>query len=247
MGALQQALIALKNPVGGVAPINPSDQADIWEWWEPSLEAYANNAEITTLHGQKNARDMTGFFAGFTPIMKTNILNALAVADCPSNFKSWNGPNMSALTAAHIFAVLKFDADPAGNNSDNALWEMGNAGGAESSTRVGKDVTGDVNDAAFTSSLVNYGNPSVSMASWCVYEISSITNELICKVNGVQVGSTITSNTVSPKSNPRIGCTASGSMIGQIAGIYLMSSKLSVANRAGHIAYLNDRFALSAS
>jgi hypothetical protein len=247
MGALQQAMLTMKNPAGGgVAPINPSDQTDIWEWWEPSREAYANNAEITTLHGQKNGRDMTGFFAGFNPIMKTGILNGLAVADCPSGFKSWNGPNMSALSAAHIFAVVKFDADPAASNSDNALWEMGNAAGAEASTRVGKDVTGDVHDAAFTNSLVNYGNPSVSMASWCVYEISSITNELKCFVSGTQVGSTITSNTVSPRSNPRIGCTANGSMVGQIAGMYLFSAKLAADPRAGHIAYINDRFALSA-
>lgn len=234
------------NAGGGATPINPSDLDEIWEWWEPSREAYANDAEIATLVGQANARDMTGFFAGFIPIMKTAVLNGLAVAECQTQ-KSWVGPDMTVLTAANIFALVKFDADPAANTDHNALWEMGSAAGTEASTRIGKASDAHVHDAAFTNSLVDYGDPTPSMASWCVYEIISETNNLQAWVNDSQIGSTITSNTFSPRSNPRIGCTGNGSMFGQIAGIYLCSAEISTAQREGLVAYINDRFALSLS
>ena len=239
------ALSGSINPSFGIAPINPSDLTDIWEWWEPSRESYTNGQEIATLVGQKNARNMTGFFAGFTPLMSTNVLNGLAVASCPTGFKSWTGPNMTALTAADILALVKFDADPAANNAHNALWEMGNAAGGEASTRIGKDSTGHVHDAAFTNSLVDFGDPSPSLASWCMYEVISVTNNLQAWVNDSQIGSTITTNTVSPLSNPRIGCTGNGSMVGLIAGIYLCSASISTAQRQGLVAYINNRFALS--
>jgi hypothetical protein len=236
MGTGQQSLLSL--PVaGGVVP--PTDIPGIWEWWEPSREAYANGAEITTLVGQANARNMTGFAATFIPTMATGVLNGLAVANCPTGTKSWLGPNMSALTAAHLFAVVKVDTDPA----DNAMWRMGGTG--NDSRYPFSD--GVVYEQAFSSVRHTVANPAVSLAAWRVYEVSSITNEWICRIDGTQLGTTKNPNTVSGASSPRVGCTNTGSMKGQIAGIYVYDTKLSSTNRDLQIAYVNDRFALSSS
>lgn len=183
---------------------------------------------------------MTGFAGGFTPIMKTGILNGLAVADCHTNFKSWNGPNMGALTAAHWFAVVIVDAD----NSDGALWELGALDSGDSRYPF---TDGNIYEHAFSSVRYTVGNPAPSLTTWRVVEVSSIVNEWIYKIDGTQIGSTQNPNTVGGKTNPRLGCTASGTFPGQIAGMYLCSAKLSSPDRSDLITYINNRFGLSAS
>jgi len=236
MPIAQQIMMAAASPP---LPV-PSTIANIWEWWEPSREtAYNDNDVLTTLHGQVNGRNWT---ATGSPLYRTNQINGLAAVRCPSAAR-YNGPDMSAITAGHVFIIPVVDAETA-----NGLWQIGTGG-----TPV-YPFFGDIYENAMSTARVGNptGNPTAALTSYVVYEITSITNEWITKVNGTQLGSTITTNTVGLPAAPllganQIGGSSDSTLNGYIAGMYLFSAKLGSTDRTSMINYINGRFALSST
>jgi hypothetical protein len=230
---------------GGGAPAFPSI-ANIWDWYEPSREGLSDNAPIGTLTGQANARNFaqTG---SERPIYKENIVNGVGCSRHEGGTSGvhyyWNGPNMSALTAAHCFIVVKFDLDCPGTSMDTALWQMG-TDGSNGDHHPWNDCVWY--DGAFSTARKTTGNPTANTTSWRVVEVVSTSSEWTMLFDGTSHFTTAT-NTVGARNGPRLGRNGGNdSFKGYMAGLYVFSAKLTT-DRATLITYINNRFGLSSS
>jgi hypothetical protein len=238
----------LVNPylLAPAGPAVPSTLSSIWEWWEPSRDSYADNDPMGTLTGQFAAKNFTS--AGTDrPTFKTNQLNGLAVADVGASVRQgWSGVDGTALTAGHIFLIVKAVNDP-GIASRNQLWNIGTVSIA-------------IPDAyPFTDSKVYMGagsttrrtctNPTLSLASWRLLEIITTSTEYTVLLDGTETLFTSGTNAVGFNNSMRLGLSGAGTswFVGQYAGMYLCSAKLSSGDRTTLINYINSRFGLSAS
>src|SRR4030095_3528859 len=105
---------------------SPTPVSNLWDFWEAALETgLSNNNPMGQFTGQANGRHWTQSTSGKKPLYKTNQINGLPAVDFdPTSSQFFNGPNMSALTGAHIFAVVRVDADP--GPGSNGLWNLSN-------------------------------------------------------------------------------------------------------------------------
>lgn len=151
------------------------------------------------------------------------------------------GDPFGALTASHAFVVMKVDADPAVSNA--GAWKFGSAG---TDPQVPYS-DGHIYDDWGSTTRKDFGDPSPSMASWCVYEIISTSSEKTALVNGVQVGTDAT-NTVDFATTCRIGAADAGAtnfMVGDIAEIFQADHKLTASERAEYALHIAREYGIS--
>jgi hypothetical protein len=198
---------------------------------------------------------LTGQFAGknFTssgterPTFKANQLNGLAVADVGASVRNgWSGVNGSALTAGHIFLIVKAVNDP-GIASRNQLWNIGT--GALGSPDAYPFTDSKVYMGAGSTTRRTCTNPTLSLAAWRLLEIVTTSTEYTVRLDGTETLFTSGTNTVGFNISMRVGADGTGLawFVGQYAGMYIFSAKLSSGDRTTLINYINSRFGLSAS
>lgn len=229
----------------------PSDLADIWEWWEPSREAFSDNDAIGTMAGQfapGSGHNWTQGTAGSKPTYKASIVNGHGVARFDGSDDVMGSVDPTALTAVHMFVVIKMDSNtPAAGKGGQ--WSFGNVGGSQypdaaSPTNIASD--------AFRSTLRSFSKSGIDVAQWRVVEIVSVqsTLEWTFRLDGT-VLDTVTGGFVHQSSGfislGRSGPFDSNWLDGDVAGMYMCGGKLSTPDRGGMINYLNSRFGLSAS
>lgn len=231
----------MKNPAGGNEA--PDLISDIWEWWEVEREGLGDGVDINQLTGQKNARHMVEDPAGTpedVPVNDTNQINGLAAARFDTQALLF--PDYSALTAVHMFIIVKLDADPPPTEDTTGLWGTGAA------TRTHFPFTdSNIYEGFGSTTRQTVGNPAAALTSWRVYEIISTSSEYTVLLDGTQLFTTGT-NTVGWGADRWLG-RSHGTRVtlkGWVAGAYLASAKLTT-DRAALITYINDRFALSSS
>lgn len=239
MGALQQAMLAMKTPAGGGGsfPAFPTIGTE-WGRWEPFREVgYGDGDAFTTLTDQSgNGRHWTS--TNPVPKYKTNVLNGRPVADASVTGANngWNtGPTMAALTAAHAFWVIKAQSDPAGGIDETILALFG----TDPTANHIPYVDGTVYDGNFSTARKTTGNPTTSMsAAFVLYEQISTSSEWTRKINGATSGNdffTTATNTVGGSATPQLMTACRH----KLAGLYIFSAKLTT-DRAAVISYLND-------
>jgi len=219
--------------------------ADEWARYEPFRETGYNDGDgiepLTDWSG--NGRDWTSTGADNTlPQYKVNVLNGLAVANGNHvNNAGWNtGPDMSGLTAVHVFIVMLASDDPATDLNQTGLWNIGTA---SDSAHV-PYTNGFLYDDA--GSTVRQGplNHDTNLASaYRLYEIISTSSEWTRKINGATGGNdffTTGSNTVGCPSSPTLLAASGAGSRHKMAGLYIFSAKLSSGDRTSVIDYLND-------
>lgn len=232
--------------VSGGAITDPSDLDDIWEWWEPSRESFADNDPIGTLTGQLapgtgHNWTMTG---GSRPTFKTAILNGHAIARFDGTDDRMISVNPTALTAIHMFAVIKIDNDPPASNK-NGLWSFS---GAADTEYPKLDVTTNIRSADFRGNAVDFSKSGISLNNWRVIEVVSTSSEWTFSLDGTQIGSAGANFSHQTASFIRLGSANpfdNTFLDGDLAGMYIFTAKLSSGDRTLMIDYLNDRFALS--
>lgn len=172
------------------------------------------------------------------------MLNGLAVANGgQAQNTGWDvGPNMSGLTAAHAFAVIKALVDPAADIGETVLWRFG-TDAAESHIPY---INGLIYDDAFSTTRKDAQNKTTNMASaFVLYEVVSTSSEWTRRINGATSGDdffTTGTNTVG-------GIAAATLLVGsrhKLAGLYIFSAKLTT-DRTTLITYINTRFGTSYS
>lgn len=224
------------------APALPSI-GDTWEFWEPARESLSNNDPISTLTGQINSRHCTSTTTE-RPTYQTNQINGLAAAFFDGDNDHLDMPDFTGITAAHMFFVVKLDADPPVNSNESGWSTI--TGDAVNSLHF-PFTDGTIYDGTFSTARKTTGNPAASLADWRVYEIISTSGEWTNKVDGTQVFTTAT-NTVSAPASSMFGQNlANHNLHGHLAGMYLFDAKLSSGDRTTLIDYINDRFGLSSS
>lgn len=245
MGALQQAMLMSGIAVGSGEV--PSTLADMWAWYEPSRETgLVDDDPIGTLTDQHGGgRNWTQSTAAWKPIYKENILNGLACArgegfvGVDAHF--WTGPNLSGLTAGHIFLIAICDTEGI-STAGNGLWNFGTQGNDVFYPWVDSVIY----DSTLSSVRKTVGDPAPSLTSWRVIEVISTNSEWTFNLDGTQIFTTGT-NTVSGNASPRLMRNNSGDALkGYVAGLYICSAKLTT-DRATLITYINSRFGLTSS
>lgn len=247
MGSIHQALLSIAPSAGG-GITTPSDLADIWEWWEPSREGFSDNDAIGTLTGQFAAgsgHNWTQSTAGNKPTYKDSILNGLGIARFDGSSDRMISVNPTALTAVHIFAVVKLDSNTP-SSSTSGLWSLGSGADTEY-PQIGTQTQIRSTDAR--GNAVDFSKSGIDLSNWRVVEVVSTSSEWTFSLDGTQIGSSSANFSWQAASFIRLGSSSpfdNNFLDGDLAGMYICSAKLS-ADRAAMIDYLNSRFGLSAS
>lgn len=237
---------------------SPSGLGNIWDWWEPSLEVGLNDSDpIQTLNGQVNNRDWTQGTLGSRPLYDTtNALNGHAVATFNTS-RFWTGPDMTGLGTefageAHVFIVVKCDADPAVATDDGGLWELSASSSTGDFYTLAAD--GKIYASMFRKNRINTA-VTPDLSSWRVYEAVVRSSSAPAEPDGkwsLRVdGTEINAGTVlgfSALATPRLGINEGGFHFkGKMAGMYLFDGELSGGDRTDLINYINTRFGLSSA
>ncbi len=193
-----------------------------------------------------NNRHFTQATDNRRPSYETNILNSLAVAEFgagPDVYTYWGGPDISALTEGEVFIVIKMEADPPSPANHGGLWKFGDSGDNVHFPFTDNNVYDDFGASARKST----GNPTLSVASWRLYNVVTTSSEWTSFVDGTQHYTTGT-NTVDFTSAPVLGASFDSTtyyVVGQIAEFILFSAKLSAGDKTDLKAYFADRYALT--
>jgi hypothetical protein len=179
------------------------------------------------------------------PVYKAAILNGQGIArfDGVNDFLADINPG--ALTAAHLFLVVKIDNDPPAAGKFG-LWNLGSG----SNTLYPKsDVNTQIRSTDARGASVDFSKSGIALNTWRVVEVISTSSEWTFSLDGTQIGSTSGAFSWTDSASFRLGSSNFSNtqlLDGDVAGMYIFSAKLTT-ERADIIDYLNDRFGLSSS
>lgn len=198
-------IVSVVNPFlqfggGGVAP---TPTAGLFAQYAGRAVTGLNNSDpVATWNDiSGNGRHMTQSDAAKRPLYKVNIINgkpALLFDSVDDRLTMANV--MSALTQGEIFIVLDLASDPPAGGKDG-LWKMDTA---SQTSNVPFSSTGVIFDAWGSTARKTTVNPTDSMASPCLYNVSSKASEWTSRLNGAQIFQTLV-NTVGFGTAPEIG------------------------------------------
>lgn len=226
---------------GGSNPTFPTI-TDVWEWWEPERGGFADNDAIGTLVGQVApgaGHDFVQATAGNKPTFKTGIVNGLGVARFDGATDYLEDVDPSALTAAHLFIVIK----PVVETHVGGVWDFGTSASQNHYKNPGDLL---IYDGSCSTTRRTVGAPGMTLDTWRVKEVVSTSSEWTYTLDGTQLFTTGT-NTVGIKTDCFIGQDNTNERACDIAGVYLFSAKLGTTDRNLMVTYLNARWGLSMS
>lgn len=234
---------------GGAASDIPTTSLYLWHRADSGL--YTDSALTTPVASDAdpiggwvdqsgNSRNWTQGTSGARPTYKTSIVNGQPVVRFDGTDDFFGGPNLSGLTAAEVFVVVKCNADP---SSANGLWLLGSD--ASQNTHFPFS-DGTLYDTCMTTARKNTGNPTPSLASFRLYNVVSTSSEWTSFIDGTQFYTTGT-NTVGGNSATRLGRPLdTGSYFGgDIAELIIYSAKLSAGDKTDVEAYIASRYGLT--
>lgn len=191
-----------------------------------------------------NGRHMTQATSGNRPLYKTGILNSLPVVRFDGANDVLAGANLSALSAAEVFIVVKTgQADPPASGAGTGLWHYG----TDSQATHFPYSDGNVYDNFGTNSRKGVGNPTPSLASFRLYSVVTKSGGWTARIDGTQVFTTA-SNTVGFRSSCELGSGLSGAgpaFSGDVAELILYGTELSGGDRDIVESYIAAKFGLT--
>lgn len=234
---------------GGAASDIPTTSLYLWHrsdygLYKDSALTDPVTADADTVGGwvdkSGNGRNWTQATSASEPTYKTAIVNSLPVLRFDGSDDFFDGPNISALTAAEVFIVVKCDADP---SSANGLWRLGNDASLNTHFPFSD---GTLYDTCMTNARKNTGNPTPSLASWRLYNVVSTSSEWTNFIDGTQFYTTAT-NTVGGNTATRLGRSQdSGTYFdGDIAELIIYSAKLGTTDKDAVESYVATRYGLT--
>ncbi len=178
------------------------------------------------------------------PTLHTGVVNGLPIIRFDGTDDFLNIGDLSALTAAEIFIVVKIDNDPPALAAQSGLWSMG-TDGVTPDTHF-PFTTGDIFDVFGTTVRKPSIIPTIALDQWNIYNVVSISGEWTNRINTVQQHTTGT-NTVGFVATAKIGISNGGTFFldGDIAEIILYNAKLSTEDRTQLNAYLSNKYGIT--
>lgn len=153
-------------------------------------------------------------------------------------------PNLSALTAGHVFILGRKAADPASSSTKAGFATLGTWPLNDSHVPF---IDGGVYADVGSTEWYPQGNPSDSLADIFLYEVETATNDYRTLLNGTQLFASIV-NTVGFPSAPDFGFGAQGGerfYDGWLYEFIVCGSVQSAPEVAAYYAYVNRRFGTS--
>jgi hypothetical protein len=221
------------------APFAPSDESGGVRWFRASDEVYSDNDPVGTMTDQFGV--LSGTAAGTArPTFKTAIVNGKAVYRFNGTSNVVALGDLSALTQAEAFIVVKVANDPPGAAAQSSLWEFGSSGLPTHYPFT----TGVVYENFGTNSRKTVGDPTPALTSWRVYSVYSASADWEVFLDGLSLLATGT-NTVSFPTACYLGRAMDPYYLeGDIAEFILYDHKLSSGVRGDVLTYLQTEYGL---
>lgn len=170
-------------------------------WLAARNEEYAHDdavGQLSDFSGRGN--HATQATAASKPTFKKNVINGLpALYFVNDDFLQFEDV-FRGMSAAEVFLVLQRDVDPASSASTNlnaGFWRMNAATGANVASHV-PWTDGNIYDGCFSTVRKGAGNPTPSLASPRIYNVTSMSGEWTCRIDGTQQFTTATNTYQSP-------------------------------------------------
>jgi chitodextrinase len=227
------------------APFTPSDETGGVRWFKANDEVYSDNDPVGTMTDQFGVLSGTAA-GGARPTFKTAIVNGQSVYrfDGLANVVALG--DLSALTQAEIFIVVKIDGpDPPLDGAFSGLWELGSTGVFATHYPW---TDGNVYEGfgAASGGRKTVGNLTPALTSWRIYSVYSAANDWAAYLDGVQVFSTGT-NTASFPAAGKLG-EGNGTayhLDGDVAELVMYDHKLASGVRTDVIDYLKSEYGIA--
>lgn len=221
--------------------IDFSDTSTTFQDTSATTPATANNDPIGRINDKSgNGDNFTQATGGKRPLLKTNAQNGLSASEYSSDNLSTTA-DLTGLSAATVFIVVKINLDPPVDAGQSGLWTFG----SDASSTHFPYVDGTIYDSFGTTSRKTTANPSTSLAQWNIYEVVSASGEWTSYINSIQLYTT-GSNTVGFASSPNItiGSTSSEGafLAGMIGELILYDSALDLTNRGLIETYIQTKW-----
>lgn len=144
----------------------------------------------------------------------------------------------SGLTATEVFIVGQRNADPPASDPLTGFWKYGSAG---TDNHVPYS-DGTIYDDFGSSARKTVGNPTTSLASLFLYNISSASANFTARLNGTQIFNTGT-NTFGLKSAPLLGKSVGAYYYsGKFGAFIILNAVATSGQRSAIQTYLNNRY-----
>ena len=230
---------------------DPTDVAGLVLWAAARLIGGAsNNDPIETWMDQSGEDNhLTQSSSGSRPLYKTSIINSLPALQFDGSNDHFTLPDvLSGASAGEVFIVIQIDTDPpsAGGGEQSGIWNMdGDAGSACHYCYS----DGTIYDAWGSTARKTTANPTPSLTSPHIYNVSSAAGAWTNRLDGTQLHTT-GSNTFSSFSGDRyLGRSRDGGsdywLDGYIAEILIYDNVLSGGDRTTILEGLADIYGIS--
>lgn len=250
----------MRTPVGAfasaAAAAGSPATTNLWTWIKADAGVFTDTARTTaaTADGDvvNGITDQSGggrhwaYVANGSsnggPFLRLSVLNAKPVFRFePTMARNICPPDMSSLTAGHIFAILKLAT--AESQSNVALWRFGTSG---QGMFYPFDADHNIYDDWGSNTRRAAGDPTPTLAGFRLYEVISTSAEWTPLIDGTGLSGATGTNTVSFSSAPRVGQdSVPGAFEGDIAEILIYSAKITGADLTQTKNYLAGRYGLT--
>ena len=239
---------ALRESVGAATPFSPTQISTLWAWYRGDTVVQVANAISEWTDKSGNARHMTQATASLKPTWESSFASmnnqgaVRFISDGVSSFDFLAMPNMSALTAAEMWLIIKVNTDPPSAQAKGGFMQVGTAAGA---TLYPNTSDNNILDAWGSTVRRATGDPTPSLATTHAYSVVTTTTEWTNAINGTQFFTTGT-NTVGFLASPTCGGNnVDVGMDGRIGEMLVFSAKLANQDRQNLKAYLATRYAIT--
>jgi hypothetical protein len=212
-------------------------------WLKADAHTASDGDPVTTAENFGSLGDFTQATSSVKPTYKTGIVNGKPVFRFDGVDDFLTGPDMSALTAATVFIVVKIDTDPPGTSTASGLWRFGTAGGGVTHFPF---IDGTIYDSFGSTVRKTTVNPTPALTSFHVYEVKTVSGEWTSRLDGTQIFTTAT-NTVGFVANPMIGSSEGTThfLDGDCAELFICDSGLGTTDAGNMRSHLGTKYAIT--
>lgn len=253
-GTARVGSITRPGSAGGGGGNDPLDVSGCWLWVRASNDSgtnvscytdagttLANNGETIRQWNDEsgNSRHLVQTASGERGTWNNNVVNSkAAITMVAASQQHWDVPSLAALTAGECFCVLIFDADPPAAQRT----VIGDGGTSGVSTFL--DTDGIIYDGWGSTARKTTANPTPSLTSWRLYNVSSESSNWTNRLDGTQLFNTGT-NTVGFTSTPRLGRSLNVYFDGKFAEYIIYDHVLTSGDRTIVNDYIETKYGLT--
>jgi len=210
---------------------------NVRSWVDPQFGLKKSGTAISKLYC------LTGFdiIGTNTPTYNATGLNSLPSFDFNGTSNYMTVPNVGlGLTSAEVFIAGIRDADPP-TDPTSGFWFYGSQSGVDNHVPY---MDGNIYDAWGSTARKTVGNPTPSLASKFLYNISSASGAWTARLNGTQIFTTAT-NTVGFRTAPLLGKSEGAYYYkGKFGSKLLLNTVATTTQRTLINAYFNTKYAI---